>query len=458
MSMARILVFFLRLSSLGGILFSGILMACPFLMPGEIPSSAAGVASPGCISSCFAVVLLPLSLMPAVVAWLIQEKSVKPQQIAERNWRDAAISREERLGTWIRYLADLLVRYRRLRNTHDDPVPLVLQSEIPRALREFDPRRQARLLRFLREADLAGIREMDNHSAESETNYVEGEMRLPRRGLVFLAAGVFALLSGFFLLWAGLVLLTILFANPLQSVGLSDGRMGDLIPALCALLTPALVCGLASAGLTRMYRQAVRSLQGSEGDREIIQRTALKSIQDQVEGLTRLSNGGDLEEALLTRKIIQAMVVATASELDGLHRAKLVLLLYDSGWLRGDRAVSTEGFNLRAAELGGASLSEVCLSGADLSGADLNGANLTGADLHRCALCGSDLQSACLVGANLLGADLRYSRLQRANLEGADLRSTLIENANFWGASLVGTELSDARGNAEFLATASESA
>jgi uncharacterized protein YjbI with pentapeptide repeats len=199
----------------------------------------------------------------------------------------------------------------------------------------------------------------------------------------------------------------------------------------------------------------MRSLQESEGDRETIRRAAVKSIQDQVEGLKLLSNEDDLEKESLTRKIIQAMVAVTSSELDGLHRANLVRLLYDSGWLRGDRVVSMDGLNLRAAELGGASLSGVCLSGADLSGADLSGADLTGADLHRCTLCGSDLQSACLVGANLLGADLRYSRLQRANLERADLRSTFIENANFWGTSLIGTELSETRGSAEFLAMVS---
>jgi hypothetical protein len=457
-SLARIAVFFLRLASLGGILFSGILIAVPFLMPEEIPLAARNVFSPGCFSCLFAVVFLPLSLIPAGIAWAIQERIVGPQQMAEKSWRDGALSREERLWLWIGYLANLQVRHRSLRHSPNDPVPGVLQAEIPRALRELDPGRRARLIRFLQEAGFAEDLKAAGVSTESGVMETGLERRLPRRDLVSLAAGTFAIFSGFFVFWCGLAVFTLIFANPLRTVGMSDGRMVELVPVLYVLLTLALLCGLASAGLRKLYRQAVRALEKGEDDGETRQGIALKSIQEQMEELPQLSKVGDLEEGVIARKIVRAMAVITASELDGQNRAKLVRLLYDSGWLRGGGPVPANGLNLRVAELGGENLSEICLSGADLSGADLNGADLTGADLSRCSLCGSDLRSAQLKGANLHGADLRYSRLQRADLERADLRAVVLDNANFWGANLLGIELSGAQGNAEYLVLSGKSA
>jgi uncharacterized protein YjbI with pentapeptide repeats len=456
MSLARIAVFFLRLASLCGVLFAGILVVCPLLMPEEIPDPAARLFSPGCFSVFFLFALLPLSLIPAAAAWVIQERNIKPQQDAEKIWHEGALSREERLWIWIRYVADLQIRSRVLRNTDDDPMPSVLQAEIPRALRELDRGRQVRLLRFLREVGWEDAREKINFTTVYEVLDIAPAKRLPRRGPVTLAAGAFALLSGFFLLWGGLALLTFLFANPLQALGMSNG-LAELVPGLSAPFILALVCGLACAGLRRLYRQAVRSLEEGKGDQESIQKVVFKSIQDQVEGLVRSTKSGNPENEQLARKMIRAMVAITASELDGLYRAELVQLLYESGWLSGERTLSMEGFDLRAAELGGFSLPEVCLSGADLSGADLSNADLSGADLHRCTLCGSDLRSARLVGANLYGADLRYSRLQKADLERADLRSVFLDGANFWGATMAGAELSGAQGNAEFLTPVVES-
>jgi uncharacterized protein YjbI with pentapeptide repeats len=450
MSLAKIAVLFLRLASLGGVLFSGILIACPFLMPEEIPESAARVISPGCLSSCFLVLLLPLSSVPAMIAWVIQERNVKPKQVIEKNWREAALFREERLWVWIGYLAESGMRHRL--HSDKDTMPLVLQAEIPRALRELDRGRQARLLRFIQEIGWKNAPDGTSFTPAYGILAAEPDTKLPRQGLVVVAAGTFALLSGFFLLWATLTLVTLLFANPLQALGMSGGRLGEVLIALPAILIPALLCGLASAGLRRLNRQAVRSLEEDNGDREAKQKLILASVQNQIEGLERWATAGDAESEPLAGQILRATVAVTAAELDGLYRAKLVRLLYDSDWISGAKAFSMDGFDLRGMELGGVCLPGICLSGADLSGADLSNTDLSGADLRRCALCGSDLRSARLVGANLCGADLRYSRLQKADLERTDLRSVLLEGANFWGATLADADLSDSQGSAEFLA------
>ena len=387
MSMARIAVFFLRLASLGGILFTGPLIAFPLLMPEEVPGGAVGSFSPGCFAVFFVIVFILLSLVPAFIAWVIYERNVRPRQAAEKCWREGALSREERLGIWIRYVANLQIRHRSLRNTRDDPVPLVLQMEVPRALSELDCNRRARLLRFLQEANLTDSQGMINFSTDYNTADDGLEMRLPRRGLVSLAAAAFALLSGLFLLWAGLMVVSFYFANPLKVVGVIDGRLAELLPALCALLIPALLCGLTSAGLRRLYREAMLSLEESEHDRELAQRIALKNIQEQVNGLERSVEMSDREEESLAKKIIRAMVTVTASELDGLWRAELVKLLYESGWLRGESALSMDGSDLRATELRGANLSKAHLSGADLSGADLSGAQILGGPISVDVIC-----------------------------------------------------------------------
>jgi uncharacterized protein YjbI with pentapeptide repeats len=453
MSAAKLVVFFLRLISLGAVLFVMAFSATPLLIPEEIPDNMSGSLSPGCYTIAFLVLLLPISLIPACLAWFIQGRIVRPRQALEKGWRNAALMREERLGIWTLYIRNLILKNRLLSGAHNDPVPLLLNSEIPRALGELDQGRRERLLRFLSEASPYALNELD---ASCTDCVVDSGSIIPRRGLVSLASGLCALLCTFLLLVAGLMLLYLLFANPFEALAVPYGLPAQFVIGGSSLLIPALILGLASRGLRRMYRQALQTLTERDHDREAIQELAFKSARSHIESAIRWEEADGPEVDPFAKRIVRATVAITAPELDGPYRAMLVRTLYASGWLSKERRLSLEGIDLRAAELGEASLPEICLSGADLSGADLSDADLRKADLRGCILRGSDLRSALLAGANLRGADLRYARLQKARLEGADLCEVLLDGANFWAAGLAGTDLSGSRGTAEFLATSDE--
>jgi uncharacterized protein YjbI with pentapeptide repeats len=443
--------------SLGVALCGLVIISAPFLIPPatELPGTAAEYLPPGCFVGCFIIILLPLSLLPAFAAWAIRERMVRPREAAERHWWESAPWREERLRAWTVYLSDLLLRHRALRGTPDDPVPSLLRAEIPRALNELDGGRSARLFLFLRETGLQDILQGIAPRAAAIREIGPAPAR-PRRGLVFLAAALFSLFSAFCILWAVLTAVTLTKANFFEAMGIYYSRTAQLVLGLSGSLIPAIVSGLAAAGLVRMYRKAERSYRESEeGSRAAIQNLALKSAVDQIEILTRWArmegSAGDL-----ALQIARAAALTATPELDGSHRGRLVLLLFESSQLTGPDGIQMAGVDLRGAELSGSKLQKIHLAGADLSGADLSGSDLHGADLRRCVLRGSDLRSCDLTGANLRGADLRYARVQKAVLAGTDLREVLLDDANFWGADLSGTELSGAQGKAEYLAPAAE--
>jgi uncharacterized protein YjbI with pentapeptide repeats len=453
MSLPKVAILFLRLISVGAGLLTLLFAAAPFLIsPGEeLPGSSAGSLPAGCFSILVLLTLLPLSLVPAFVGWVIQERILRPREAAERVWRDAAAYREKRLQAWTSYVTDLLLRHRRLRATAEDPAPKLLRAELPRALGELDRGRRERLVRFLREAELGDALQGGDHPIVLSAPDSEPATTPPRRGPVFLAAGILALVSTFFFLWSGLGLLVIFFANPFEALGLSYGRGALFLVGPTVLLIPALVCGLAAAGLRRMYRQAMRSIQEQEGDREIVQGLVMEGVRNQIELLAQWAKLDGVEIETVSLQIARASLWIAAPELDGLRRGELVRLLAESGWLSREKRVKLEGVDLRGAELAEVSLQRACLAGADLSGANLSGADFCEADLGQCLFRGSDLRLAQLQGANLRGADLRYARLQKANLKGANLREVLLDGANFWGTACEGAELTGAQGIAEHL-------
>ena len=455
MSLARITAFFLTLTTVGFALFGLILIISPFFIPPavELPGTAAENYPLGCFVGCFIIIMVPLSLLPAFAAWAIRERMVRPREAAERQWWEAGPWREERLRIWTVYVSGLLLRHRALRATPDDPVPCLLRTEIPRALGELDCGRRGRLLLFLRES---GLEDLIESLTLAGSPAADSPPPRPQRRFVFPVAGCFSLLSAFFILWSVLTGVTFLKANYLKALGFDYSMPTYLVLGLSVSLIPAIVCGLAAAGLVRMYRKAERLYRESEeGSRAIIQDLALKSAIDQIEILANWAqmegSAGDVE-----LRIARAVVLIAAPELDGSHRGRLIQLLFESNRLTGTDAVSMAGVDLRGAELSGAKLQKIQLAGADLSGTDLSGADLCHADLHQCALRGSDLRSCDVTGANHQGVDLRSARLQKATLAGADLREVLLDDANFWGADLSGTELSGAQGKAEYLALAAE--
>lgn len=442
MSPPKVLVFFLRLISLGAVLLTLSFVFAVFLIPEEIPPDVRGYASPGCFGVIILVLLLPLSIIPAFVAWVIQERVVRPREAAAEHWRSGATLREERLGSWMRYLVDLAAKHRSESS--------LAQADIPRAIRELDHARGRRLLKFLREIEWKDGRE--------ETLILEGSdsgagVYLPRRWIVSVASSLLALASGFFFFWAGLIAVMIITVNPLQALGAGYSKIAQIFIACGDVLILSLVLGLAAAGLRRMYRQAEKSLEENGGDRKAVQAVALKYAREQLGVLAQWETAENADAEQFARKVARALLAVATPDLDAGGRADLVRSFYEAGWL--DGRLSLKGLDLRGMELAGAKLPEVCLADADLSGADLSNADLSRADLRHCTLCGSDLRFTRLGGSNLLGADLRYARLHKAKLEGAVLRDVLLDGANFWGSGLAGADLTGARGSAENLAAVS---
>jgi hypothetical protein len=452
-SLARILVFLLGMVSFGAFLLGILLTASPFLVSPaqEVPGMVTKSVPPGCFAAFLFVFVLPFSLVPAIIGWMIRERIVRPHDDAERLWWEMEPQREERLSSWMGFVTGLLLAERGRRGTPDDPVPLRLRSEIPRAFLELDAERSNRLYRFLVDCGLEdSARDALTRSASCLPNPRSAEKALPR-GLVLTATAGFSLLSAFFLLWAGLVCLTLTVANPLEAVGYDYGP-AQFVIGLSFSLILALTFGLTAAGLFRLSRRAAIPFQQGGMGRKAMSELVLRQTRDQLEALAPWKSA---EDALsLVQRIARAVVLSAVSEIDGEGRGELLRALFAAGWLAREEPLPLEKADLRAAALTGADLPGASLAGADLSGADLSGANLSEADLSRCALRGSDLRSCRLQRASLRQADLRSARLQRAGLDGSDLTGALIDGANFWGAETDGAELGGMQGTAEFFAAA----
>lgn len=456
-SLARILVFLLGMVSLAAFLLGILMTAAPFLIPPatEVPGMVAESVPPGCFSVFFFVLFLPFSLVPAFIAWMVRERIVRPHEAAERLWWEMEPRREERLNAWIGFVTGLLLAERGRRGTPDDPVPLRLRSEIPRAFLELDAERSNRLYRFLLDSGLEdSAREALARGGSCLPDPRSTEKSLPR-GLVLTAAAGFSLVSAFFLLWAGIVCLTLAMANPIEAAGFDYGPAQFVIGiSFCSIL--ALTFGLTAAGLFRLSRQAATPFQPRGMGRKALSELVLRQTRNQLDALAPWKSA---EDALsLVQRIARAVVLSAVSELDSGGRGELLRTLFATGWLTQGEALSLEGADFRVAELTEAALRGASLAGADLSGADLSGADLSGADLSRCSLRGSNLRSCRFQGASLRRADLRSARLQKAGLDGADLSSALIEGANFWGAEMAGAELGGMQGTAEFFAPVAGSA
>jgi Pentapeptide repeats (8 copies) len=452
-SLARILVFLLGMVSLGAFLLGLLMTAAPFLIPPamELPGTVAEAIPPGCFSAFIFVFMLPFSLVPAALGWMVRERIVRPHDDAERLWWEMEPRREERLSSWMSFVTGLLLAERGRRGTPDDPVPLRLRSEIPRAFLELDAERSNRLYRFLLESGLEGsARDALARGASCLPDPRSAETSLPR-GLVLTAAAGFSLLSAFFVLWAGLTCLTLAMANPLEAVGFDYGP-AQFVIGLSFSLILALTFGLTAAGLFRLSRRAAMPFQQGGMGRKALSELVLRQTRDQLEALAPWKSA---EDALsFVQRIARAVVLSAVSELNGEGRGELLRALFAAGWLAREEPLPLEKADFRAAALTGAALPGASLAGADLSGADLSSADLSEADLSRCALRGSDLRSCRLQRASLRQADLRSARLQRAGLGGADLTGALIDGANFWGAEMAGAELGGMQGTAEFFAAA----
>src|SRR4029077_12454994 len=112
MSIPRVVAFFLVLMSVTAALFALVISAGQFIIlptvePHNLP---AGYFQAAC---CF-VLLIPLSLLPVVAAWVIRERIVRPREAAERQWWEARPWKEERLRAWTVYVSDLLLRHWKL--------------------------------------------------------------------------------------------------------------------------------------------------------------------------------------------------------------------------------------------------------------------------------------------------------------------------------------------------------
>lgn len=456
-SLARVLVFLLGMMSLGAFLLGILLTVSPFLIPPatEVPGMVAESVPPGCFAAFIFVFVLPFSLVPAIIGWVMRERIVRPHEAAERLWWEMEPRREERLNAWMGFVTGLLLAERGRRGTADDPVPLRLRSEIPRAFPELDAERSNRLYRFLLDSGLEdSAREALARGGSCLPDPRLAQKSLPR-GLVLTVAAGFALLSALFVLWAGLVCLALAKANLIEAAGFDYGS-AQFVLGLSICLILALTFGLTAAGLLRLSRQAATPLQPGGVGRKLLSELVLRQTRNQLEALAPWKS---VEDALsVVQRIARAVVLSALSELDGEGRGELLRTLFATGWLAKGEALSVKGADFRAAELTGAALPGASLAGADLSGAQLSEADLSEADLSRCALRGSDLRSCRLQGASLRQADLRSARLQRAGLAGADLTGALIEGANFWGAEMDGAELGGMQGTAEFFAPAVGSA
>ena len=429
MTWPRVAVLLLCLLSLGCILGTVSLAAAPFLLPWATSLSRNELdLSAGCFSVMLFVLFLPFSLVPAFLAFFIRERYVLPRSLAERQWWESEPFREGRLHAWMSWVVDLLLVHRALPSAAGDPVPLLLQGEIPRGLGELDPGRRERLLLFIRAAGLeieAGW--MSRGSA------LTGPPLFPtiRRGLVMAAVTGFSLI-GVFLLFLGTAGFVIFMQiRPLRDVGIDFGP-GDFIAGLSPVAILALLSGLAAAGFLRMQREADNALVKRVRERRALWDQALATAVVLLERLAALKGLAGASE-LLIRSIVRAIVLATVPGLGGEGRGNLIAILFRDGWITGERSLDFADAPFQGARLAEARLPEVQLRGADLSGADLRGADLRRADLA--------------------GADLRGAQLQRAILQDASLKRARIEGANLWGADLAGADLSGTVGNAESLAT-----
>jgi hypothetical protein len=143
----------------------------------------------------------------------------------------------------------------------------------------------------------------------------------------------------------------------------------------------------------------------------------------------RRSQRGD-EVSILAK----GLTLRVLPKLDGETKARVLLLLYETGLIiKGRQVVDLLGADLRAADLRGANL-----RGADLRGADLSKANLGGADLRGADLRGANLREANLHWADLISANLREAYLGRADLSGADLSGTDLSSVKELAAGQLG--------------------
>jgi hypothetical protein len=143
----------------------------------------------------------------------------------------------------------------------------------------------------------------------------------------------------------------------------------------------------------------------------------------------RRSQRGD-EVSILAK----GLTLRVLPKLDGETKARVLLLLYETGLIiKGRQVVDLLGADLRAADLRGANL-----RGADLRGADLSKANLGGADLRGADLRGANLREANLHWADLISANLREAYLGRADLSGADLSGAELSSVKELAAGQLG--------------------
>lgn len=117
------------------------------------------------------------------------------------------------------------------------------------------------------------------------------------------------------------------------------------------------------------------------------------------------------------RNIARIRTLSAVRNLDGFHKAQVILFLYESGLISTDDVF----VDLRDADLSG-----MRLLGKDLTAISLAGANLAGTSFQKSRLTGANLAGAKLTGIyqgtlGLLSADFEEANLQNANLSNVEL-------------------------------------
>jgi uncharacterized protein YjbI with pentapeptide repeats len=179
--------------------------------------------------------------------------------------------------------------------------------------------------------------------------------------------------------------------------------------------------------------------------------TQLASQQQQDKVLLEYQNG--MTDLLLHDHLLHAKATdtvkqvadmrtrATLQQLDGKHKGRLLLYLYNTKLIEDEwHVINMKGIDLSGGQFAGLDLRDSDMTGANFSGADLRGVNLRFATLN-----GLDLSNADLSGANLSGTDMVNVKIDNANLSDANLagvRGMSIEQLGKAG-SLNGTTLPD---------------
>jgi ABC-2 type transport system permease protein len=183
------------------------------------------------------------------------------------------------------------------------------------------------------------------------------------------------------------------------------------------------------------------------------QQTSKQLASEQRQDTLLLNYQNDMTDLLLHDHLLRSKATDTVKlvadmhtravlqQLDGKHKARLLLYLYNTKLIEDERhVINMRGIDLRGGQFAGLDLRDSDMAGANFSGADLRDVNLRFATLNNL-----DLSNADLSGANLSGADMANVKIDNANLSGANLagvRGMSIEQLGRAG-SLNGATLPD---------------